>query len=160
VIASDSDTCLEKRRFPYSVGGAYVNFMMDEGEERVKASYRDSYVRLAAIKRTYGPSNFFRAKQNIKPTSHLVGNHGRGKPCHSHDTITSACEAVSWGGTPCVAREPGGSQLCGSTGVMPDYTLSFFRQQSRVRPEHPWRFYGDILNSVLPEHTKTGSVNR
>jgi len=52
---------------PYSAGGAYVNFMMDEGEERVKASYRDNYERLAAIKSKYDPTNFFRVNQNIKP---------------------------------------------------------------------------------------------
>jgi FAD/FMN-containing dehydrogenase len=54
---------------PSSAGGAYVNFMMEEeGKERVKASYRDNYERLAAIKGTYDPTNFFRANQNIKPT--------------------------------------------------------------------------------------------
>ncbi|HEX6110594.1 MAG TPA: FAD-binding oxidoreductase [Ktedonobacteraceae bacterium] len=53
---------------PYSAGGAYVNFMMEEeGLERVKASYRDNYERLAAIKGTYDPTNFFRVNQNIKP---------------------------------------------------------------------------------------------
>ena len=53
---------------PYSAGGAYVNFMMEEeGQERVKASYRDNYERLAAIKGTYDPTNFFRVNQNIKP---------------------------------------------------------------------------------------------
>jgi len=52
---------------PLSAGGAYVNFMMEEGEERVKASYRDNYERLAAIKRKYDPTNFFRVNQNIKP---------------------------------------------------------------------------------------------
>ncbi len=52
---------------PHSAGGAYVNFMMEEGEERVKASYRDNYAHLAAIKRTYDPTNFFRVNQNIKP---------------------------------------------------------------------------------------------
>ena len=52
---------------PYSAGGAYVNFMMDEGEERVKATYRDNYERLAAIKAKYDPKNFFRVNQNIKP---------------------------------------------------------------------------------------------
>ncbi|HEU5229475.1 MAG TPA: FAD-binding oxidoreductase [Ktedonobacteraceae bacterium] len=51
----------------YSAGGAYVNFMMDEGEDRVKASYRDNYPRLAAIKSKYDPANFFRVNQNIKP---------------------------------------------------------------------------------------------
>ncbi|MGI8642606.1 MAG: FAD-binding oxidoreductase, partial [Thermomicrobiales bacterium] len=49
---------------PYSAGGAYVNMMMDEGQERVRASYRDNYPRLAAIKRTYDPDNLFRVNQN------------------------------------------------------------------------------------------------
>lgn len=52
---------------PYSAGGAYVNFMMDEGEDRIKATYRDNYTRLAAIKRVYDPANVFRVNQNIKP---------------------------------------------------------------------------------------------
>ena len=52
---------------PYSAGGAYVNFMMDEGEDRVKATYRDNYARLAAIKKKYDPTNLFRVNQNIKP---------------------------------------------------------------------------------------------
>ena len=55
---------------PYSAGGAYVNFMMEEeGQERVKASYRDNYEPLAAIKRKYDPTNFFRVNQNIKPAT-------------------------------------------------------------------------------------------
>jgi FAD/FMN-containing dehydrogenase len=52
---------------PYSAGGAYVNMMMDEGEERVRASYRDNYDRLARIKRDYDPDNVFRVNQNIRP---------------------------------------------------------------------------------------------
>jgi len=52
---------------PFSSGGAYVNFMMDEGQERVKASFRDNYDRLAKIKKTYDPANFFRVNQNIRP---------------------------------------------------------------------------------------------
>jgi hypothetical protein len=51
----------------YSAGGAYVNFMMDEGQERVQASFRDNYTRLAIIKRTYDPTNFFRVNQNVRP---------------------------------------------------------------------------------------------
>jgi FAD/FMN-containing dehydrogenase len=53
---------------PYSAGGAYVNFMMDEGEERVKATYGDNYKRLAEIKSKYDPTNLFRVNQNIKPS--------------------------------------------------------------------------------------------
>jgi len=41
--------------------------MEEEGQERVKASYRDNYERLAAIKGKYDPTNFFRVNQNIKP---------------------------------------------------------------------------------------------
>jgi FAD/FMN-containing dehydrogenase len=52
---------------PYSAGGAYVNMMMDEGEERVKASYRGNYARLAAVKAAYDPDNVFRVNQNIVP---------------------------------------------------------------------------------------------
>jgi hypothetical protein len=52
---------------PYSAGGAYINFMMDEGEERIKATYGDNYKRLAAIKAKYDPNNLFRVNQNIKP---------------------------------------------------------------------------------------------
>jgi FAD/FMN-containing dehydrogenase len=52
---------------PHSAGGAYVNFMMDEGQERIRATYRDHYDRLAAIKQRYDPTNFFRVNQNIAP---------------------------------------------------------------------------------------------
>jgi FAD/FMN-containing dehydrogenase len=52
---------------PYSAGGAYVNFMMDEGEDRVKATYGDNYNKLVAIKNKYDPGNLFRVNQNIKP---------------------------------------------------------------------------------------------
>ena len=53
---------------PYSAGGAYVNMMMDEGQERIKAAYRDNYDRLVAIKNTYDPTNLFHVNQNIVPT--------------------------------------------------------------------------------------------
>ena len=43
--------------------------MMEEGQERVKATYRDNYDRPVAIKTKYDPTNLFRANQNIKPIS-------------------------------------------------------------------------------------------
>ena len=52
---------------PYSEGGAYVNFIMDEGEERVKEVYADNFDKLASIKAKYDPMNLFRVNQNIKP---------------------------------------------------------------------------------------------
>lgn len=54
---------------PYSAGGAYVNFMMDEGQERIRATYRDNYERLVAVKRRYDPDNLFRVNQNIRPST-------------------------------------------------------------------------------------------
>ena len=54
---------------PYSAGGAYVNFMMEEGQERVKATYRDNYDRLAKVKAQYDPDNVFRVNQNIMPAA-------------------------------------------------------------------------------------------
>ena len=52
---------------PYSTGGAYINFMMEEGEDRIRATYGSNYVRLAKTKKRRDPTNFFRVNQNIKP---------------------------------------------------------------------------------------------
>lgn len=52
---------------PTSAGGAYVNFMMDEGEDRVRAAYRGNYARLVQVKTAYDPTNFFHVNQNIRP---------------------------------------------------------------------------------------------
>jgi hypothetical protein len=52
---------------PYGAGGAYVNFMMEEGEDRIRATYKDSYEKLASIKAKYDPGNFFNVNQNIRP---------------------------------------------------------------------------------------------
>ena len=52
---------------PYSAGGAYVNMMMDEGQDRVRASYRGNYDRLARVKATYDLENRFHVNQNIPP---------------------------------------------------------------------------------------------
>jgi FAD/FMN-containing dehydrogenase len=52
---------------PYSAGGAYVNMMMEEGQDRVRASYRDNHPRLVEVKRKFDPTNLFRRTQNIEP---------------------------------------------------------------------------------------------
>jgi FAD/FMN-containing dehydrogenase len=50
--------------------GAYVNFMGEEGEERVKAAYgAEKFGRLTSLKNKYDPNNLFRFNQNIKPSS-------------------------------------------------------------------------------------------
>jgi FAD/FMN-containing dehydrogenase len=54
---------------PYSTGGVYMNFLGDEGQERVKAAYGlEKYERLVALKGRYDPTNFFRMNQNIRPS--------------------------------------------------------------------------------------------
>ena len=52
---------------PFSAGGAYVNMYMEEGQDRVRRSYRDNYDRLARSKTLYDPDNVFRLNQNIRP---------------------------------------------------------------------------------------------
>ncbi len=53
---------------PYTTKAAYLNFIGDEGEDRVKAFYGDNYARLVTIKSKYDPNNLFRVNQNIKPS--------------------------------------------------------------------------------------------
>jgi FAD/FMN-containing dehydrogenase len=53
---------------PYSSGGAYINMIMDEGQDRVKAAYRDNYPRLVEIKNKYDPTNLFHFNQNMRPS--------------------------------------------------------------------------------------------
>jgi hypothetical protein len=58
---------------PFGAGGAYVNFMMEgEGEERIRATYRQNYERLAQVKAKYDPDNFFRVNQNIRPDAAAI----------------------------------------------------------------------------------------
>jgi FAD/FMN-containing dehydrogenase len=54
---------------PYTAGGGYVNMMMEEGRERIRAAYGPNYDRLARVKAIYDPHNTFRVNQNIEPAS-------------------------------------------------------------------------------------------
>jgi hypothetical protein len=53
---------------PWSLPGAYLNYLMDEGEGKVKASFGNHYARMVALKNQYDPTNVFSLNQNIKPT--------------------------------------------------------------------------------------------
>ena len=52
---------------PFAASGVYVNYLGNEGEERIRASYGANYSRLVTLKNTYDPTNLFRMNQNIKP---------------------------------------------------------------------------------------------
>lgn len=54
---------------PWAQEAAYLNYLMDEGEERVRASFGPHYDRISQIKKKYDPANFFRFNQNIKPAA-------------------------------------------------------------------------------------------
>ena len=67
-----AEECEWVRSFWYALQpwheGVYVNFLGDEGAERVRHSYgQEKYERLQALKRKYDPDNFFRLNQNISP---------------------------------------------------------------------------------------------
>ncbi len=54
---------------PFSSGGVYVNYLSNEGEERIKSAYGTNYERLVALKNKYDPMNLFSFNQNIKPAA-------------------------------------------------------------------------------------------
>jgi FAD/FMN-containing dehydrogenase len=54
---------------PYLTGGVYVNYLGQEGADRVREAYGPVYDRLAALKKKYDPTNFFRLNQNIPPAA-------------------------------------------------------------------------------------------
>ena len=52
---------------PFTSGGVYVNYLGEEGADRIKAAYGPKYEKLVAVKKKYDPNNVFRVNQNIKP---------------------------------------------------------------------------------------------
>jgi FAD/FMN-containing dehydrogenase len=56
---------------PWSTGGTYLNFIGDEGADRVRAGFGTAYERLSRVKAEWDPDNVFRGNQNIRP-AHAV----------------------------------------------------------------------------------------
>jgi len=52
---------------PFASGGVYVNYLGEEGADRIKAAYGPKYEKLVAVKKQYDPTNLFRVNQNIQP---------------------------------------------------------------------------------------------
>ena len=71
--ASDDERCLNWAKAIHSATqefaqGVYVNFISQEGEDRVKDAYTSSvWNRLVEVKKNWDPNNMFRINQNIKP---------------------------------------------------------------------------------------------
>jgi FAD/FMN-containing dehydrogenase len=59
---------------PFSTGGVYVNFLGDEGRDRIRSAYGDAtYERLARLKARMDPANLLRLNQNIEPAPTIAG---------------------------------------------------------------------------------------
>jgi Berberine and berberine like len=66
------DSRILGRLKPFLADATYINYIGDEGEEGINRSYGAKLERLATLKANYDPGNFFRANQNIKPSSRNV----------------------------------------------------------------------------------------
>jgi FAD/FMN-containing dehydrogenase len=70
-LAETTWTANAKARMAAHAGsGLYVNFLGNDGDQAIRASYRSNYDRLAAIKAAYDPDNIFDRNQNIKPANY------------------------------------------------------------------------------------------
>jgi FAD/FMN-containing dehydrogenase len=72
-VARSEENIVWTRRFwealqPFAAGGVYVNYLGQEGDDRVRAAYGENYGRLVALKNKYDPTNVFRFNQNIVPS--------------------------------------------------------------------------------------------
>ena len=66
-LISDWANTFWKEVHPLTMKASYINFLMEEGQERIKATYGENYKKLKIIKRKYDPTNFFKINQNIIP---------------------------------------------------------------------------------------------
>ncbi len=128
---------------PFTTGRVYVNFIGDEGEERVVASFgAEGYRRLQALKDTYDPGNVFRTSQNVRPTrSEHRGPHrgraGRSRSRYATGSTTSPtrqlARVLAAGGRRrprhALARagRPGPASSCGCSGGAIELDMTLVR---------------------------------
>jgi hypothetical protein len=67
-----------KAQHPHSAGASYINFMMEEGQDRIQATYGGNFERLQEVKARYDPDNFFHVNQNIRPVRRMVAHTANG----------------------------------------------------------------------------------
>lgn len=73
--AKDGESAAWARGFrealrPYSSGGVWLNFIGNEGDDRIRSAFGDTnYRRLQAVKAAYDPENVFRSNHNVPPTA-------------------------------------------------------------------------------------------
>lgn len=65
---------------PFTAGRVYVNYLDEEGDERVREAYGPNFERLVVLKNKYDPTNFFRLNQNIPPTVGQASSARRARP--------------------------------------------------------------------------------
>lgn len=53
---------------PWATGATYLNFVGEEGDDRIRKAFGPSYERLVEVKTAWDPENVFRGNQNIRPT--------------------------------------------------------------------------------------------
>jgi hypothetical protein len=67
-----------KAQHPHSAGASYINFMMEEGQDRIQATYGGNFERLQEVKARYDPDNFFHVNQNIRPVRRMAAHTANG----------------------------------------------------------------------------------
>jgi hypothetical protein len=79
---------------PLATGGVYVNFLTEEeGEDRVRAAYRDNFARLTAVKATYDPENLCRANRTFVRKRDPLARHDH-TVVTDHGVIFSSSSAI------------------------------------------------------------------
>lgn len=74
---------------PWATGATYLNFIGNEGQERVRAAFGSAYDRLAEVKAVWDPDNVFRGNQNITPAHRRAGRAPQAQVARNGLTIST-----------------------------------------------------------------------
>jgi hypothetical protein len=90
VYQNDSDRGDVSCFRPYTAGGAHVNFMTEEGQERLQATCGDTIARLVRVSSMHDPTNLFRFNQNIRPDENIATRASKASCPGTRDGVWSA----------------------------------------------------------------------